>query len=107
MHCEDLIATPLNLGTSELISINGLVSITESTGGLELESTYDLDAPRGVAGRNSDNTFINQVLGWDPSTQSGRVSNPMNGSNSSIMIVCWAGKQSVIWVEPNTQRSIL
>ena len=37
MHCEDLIATPPNLGTSELISINGLVSITESTGGLELE----------------------------------------------------------------------
>ena len=68
MHCEKLIATPINLGTSELISINDLVSLAESLGGIKLQRHYDLNAPRGVAGRNSDNTFIKQVLGWEPST---------------------------------------
>lgn len=68
MHRDDLIATPINLGTSELISINDLVSVAENIGGIKLERTHDLDAPRGVAGRNSDNTLIQQVLGWEPST---------------------------------------
>jgi len=67
-HCEDLIATPINLGSSELISINDLVSLAEEIGGVKLERHYDLTAPRGVAGRNSDNTFIQQVLGWEPKT---------------------------------------
>ena len=68
MHCDELIATPINLGTSELVSINQLVSYIEEIGGVQLARTYKLDAPRGVAGRNSDNTFIRQVLGWEPST---------------------------------------
>jgi len=68
MHCEKLIATPINLGSSELIAINRLVDIAEEIGGVKLERTHDLDAPRGVAGRNSDNTFIKDVLGWEPST---------------------------------------
>jgi GDP-D-mannose 3',5'-epimerase len=67
-HCEKLIATPINLGSSELVSINDLVSIIEDIAGIKMERHYDLDAPRGVAGRNSDNTFIQQVLGWEPST---------------------------------------
>jgi GDP-D-mannose 3', 5'-epimerase len=66
MHCDDLIATPINLGTSELVSINHLVDYLEAIGGVRLERTYVLDAPRGVAGRNSDNTFIKQVLNWEP-----------------------------------------
>jgi nucleoside-diphosphate-sugar epimerase len=66
MHCDELIATPINLGSSELIAINELVSMAEEIGGVKLERKYDLDAPRGVAGRNSDNTFIKQVLGWEP-----------------------------------------
>ena len=66
MHCDELIATPINLGTSELISINNLVSQVEEIGGIKLERHYDLDAPRGVAGRNSDNSFIQQVLEWEP-----------------------------------------
>jgi nucleoside-diphosphate-sugar epimerase len=66
MHSPALIATPINLGTSELVSINELVSIIEEIGGVKLERHYKLDAPRGVAGRNSDNTFIKQVLGWEP-----------------------------------------
>lgn len=68
MHCEDLIATPINLGSNYLISINDLVSLAETIGGIKLERKYDLSAPKGVAGRNSDNTFIKQVLSWEPST---------------------------------------
>ncbi len=67
MHCDDLIATPINLGSSELVSINELVSYAEEIGGVELEREYDLDAPQGVAGRNSDNTFIKKTLDWEPS----------------------------------------
>jgi len=68
MHSEDLIATPINLGSSELVSINDLVSLIENIAGVKLERHYDLDAPQGVAGRNSDNTFIKQVLDWEPDT---------------------------------------
>jgi GDP-D-mannose 3',5'-epimerase len=66
MHCENLIATPINLGSSELISINDLVSMIEGIAGIELERSYKLDAPRGVAGRNSDNTMIKEILNWEP-----------------------------------------
>ena len=66
MHCDDLIAVPINLGSSELISIKDLVSMAEKIGGVELKRTHDLNAPTGVAGRNSDNTFIQKVLGWEP-----------------------------------------
>lgn len=68
MHCEELIATPINLGSSELVSINELVSLVEEIAGVKLERKYDLSAPRGVAGRNSDNTMIQRVLGWEPAT---------------------------------------
>jgi nucleoside-diphosphate-sugar epimerase len=68
MHSPELIATPINLGSSELVSINQLVSIVEEIAGATLVREYDLDAPKGVAGRNSDNTFIQQVLGWEPNT---------------------------------------
>jgi GDP-D-mannose 3',5'-epimerase len=68
MHCDELIATPINLGSSELVSINDLVSKVEKIAGIKLERHYDLSAPRGVAGRNSDNTFIRQVLNWEPNT---------------------------------------
>jgi nucleoside-diphosphate-sugar epimerase len=68
MHCDELIATPINLGSSELVSINTLVSKVEKIAGVKLKRSYELDAPRGVAGRNSDNTFIQQMLGWEPNT---------------------------------------
>ncbi len=67
-HCDDLIATPINLGSSELIQVNALVSIAEEIGGVKLKRSYDLGAPKGVAGRNSDNTMIKRVLGWEPTT---------------------------------------
>src|SRR2546422_7872092 len=57
-HCDDLIATPINLGSSELVSINELVAKVETIAGVTLARRYDLTAPRGVAGRNSDNSFI-------------------------------------------------
>jgi GDP-D-mannose 3', 5'-epimerase len=68
MHCDDLIATPINLGSSELVSINDLLSKVEKIAGVKLKRHYDLSAPRGVAGRNSDNTFIKQMLKWEPDT---------------------------------------
>jgi len=68
MHCDDLIATPINLGSSVLISINDLLSLVEDIAGVKLERKYDLDAPRGVAGRNSDNTLIKKILHWEPTT---------------------------------------
>ena len=68
MHTPELIATPINLGSSELVSINDLVSMVEEIAGVKLERSYKLDAPKGVAGRNSDNTMIQQVLGWEPNT---------------------------------------
>ncbi|MFO1477286.1 MAG: NAD-dependent epimerase/dehydratase family protein [Verrucomicrobiota bacterium] len=67
-HCDDLIATPINLGSSELVSINELLSKIEKIAGVKMNRKYDLGAPKGVAGRNSDNTFIQQVLGWEPNT---------------------------------------
>ncbi|MEN6575972.1 MAG: NAD-dependent epimerase/dehydratase family protein [Phycisphaerales bacterium] len=68
MHCDKLIATPINLGSNFLISVNDLVTLAEKIGGIKLDRRYDLDAPKGVGGRNSDNTFIQQILGWEPST---------------------------------------
>ena len=59
---------PLNLGSAELVSINRLVSIVEDISGLKLRRKYDLSAPQGVRGRNSDNTLIQEVYGWEPST---------------------------------------
>lgn len=68
MHCDQLIATPINLGSSELVSINQLVSLAEEIGGVKLTRRYAPNAPKGVAGRNSDNTFIRSVLNWEPNT---------------------------------------
>ena len=68
VHCDELIATPINLGSSELISVDHLVGLAEEIGGVKLNRKYDFSAPRGVAGRNSDNTFIKQIFGWEPST---------------------------------------
>ncbi len=57
---------PLNLGSDELVTINGLVDIVEDIAGIRLKRSYKLDAPKGVNGRNSDNTKIQQYLGWEP-----------------------------------------
>ncbi len=64
---ESEIHEPINLGSSELVTINQLVDIAEEIGGVKLERRYKLDAPKGVNGRNSDNTLIQKYLGWEPS----------------------------------------
>jgi nucleoside-diphosphate-sugar epimerase len=61
-------ADPINLGSSELVSINQLVDVVERIAGIRLERRYDLSAPKGVRGRNSDNTLIRREYGWEPST---------------------------------------
>ena len=61
------IEEPVNLGSSELVTINQLVDIAEGIAGIRLRRTYDLGAPRGVNGRNSDNSMILGRLGWEPS----------------------------------------
>ena len=60
---------PINLGSSELVSINQLVDIAEEIAGVKLQRHYKFDAPKGVAGRNSDNTKIRGYLGWEPDTR--------------------------------------
>ncbi len=64
---ESDIREPINLGSSELVTINQLVDIVEEIAGIKLKRTYKLDAPKGVNGRNSDNSKILQYLGWEPS----------------------------------------
>jgi GDP-D-mannose 3',5'-epimerase len=58
---------PVNLGSAELVTIDRLVDIVEDIAGLKLERRYDLDAPQGVRGRNSDNTLFRETYGWEPS----------------------------------------
>jgi len=65
--CESEIREPINLGSSELVTINQLVDIVEEIAGVKLTRTYNLKAPKGVNGRNSDNTKIKTYLGWEPS----------------------------------------
>jgi nucleoside-diphosphate-sugar epimerase len=65
---ESDVREPLNVGSSEMVSINDLVSIVEGIAGVKLRRRYDLGAPKGVRGRNSDNDRIYAQLGWEPST---------------------------------------
>ena len=63
------ILEPINLGSSELVTINQLVDIVERIAGVKLKRNYNLKAPKGVNGRNSDNTLIKKYLGWEPDTR--------------------------------------
>src|SRR5687767_12726207 len=60
------IIEPLNIGSSELVSINQLVDIVEEIAAIKLKRNYNLSAPKGVNGRNSDNTKILQLMKWEP-----------------------------------------
>lgn len=64
---ESDIHEPVNLGSSELVTINQLVDLVEEIAGIRLSRKYNLSAPKGVNGRNSDNTLIESYLGWEPS----------------------------------------
>jgi len=61
------VVEPINIGSSELVTINQLVDMVEEIAGIRVERKHNLAAPKGVNGRNSDNTRIQQVLGWEPS----------------------------------------
>lgn len=65
---ESEIREPINLGSSELVTINELIEIVEDIAGIRVKRNYDLSKPQGVNGRNSDNTKIKQYLGWEPGT---------------------------------------
>lgn len=67
MIFESDVHEPLNLGSSELVSINELVDIVEQIAGVTLRRIYKPEAPKGVNGRNSDNTKMRQNFGWEPS----------------------------------------
>lgn len=67
MIAQSNVTAPLNLGSSELVTINSLVDILEEIAGVKLKRHYKLDAPKGVNGRNSDNTLIHHHFHWEPS----------------------------------------
>ncbi len=62
------VAEPLNIGSSEVVTINQLVALISEIAGIEVTTSHDLTAPQGVRGRNSDNTLIRERLDWEPST---------------------------------------
>jgi nucleoside-diphosphate-sugar epimerase len=62
------IVDPINIGSSEMVTIDRLVDLAEEIAGIEVKRNYKLDAPKGVRGRSSDNTLIKSKLGWEPST---------------------------------------
>jgi len=63
---ESDFSDPINLGRSELVSINGMIEMISDIAGVKVERQHNLDAPQGVRGRNSDNTLILEKLGWEP-----------------------------------------
>lgn len=66
---SDTFWDPINLGSDEGVTINQLVDIVEDIAGIKLKRKYNLDAPKGVNGRNSDNTLILEKFGWEPDTK--------------------------------------
>ncbi len=69
MLTESDFVEPINIGSSEMVTINQLVDLVEDIAGIKLERRYNLSAPKGVNGRNSDNTLIQKTFGWQPSTK--------------------------------------
>src|ERR1700754_771681 len=87
------IIQPLNIGSDELVSINRLVDIVEKIAGVKLRRSYKLDAPKGVRGRNSDNTLIRQLMNWAPSI---RLEDGMEKTYKWIYDEMTSGKVSVV-----------
>jgi nucleoside-diphosphate-sugar epimerase len=67
MLIENNFRDPINIGSSEKVTINQLVDIAEKIAGINLKRKYNLSAPKGVNGRNSDNTLIKKTFNWEPS----------------------------------------
>lgn len=64
---ESRVTRPLNIGSNEIVTINELVDLVSAAAGKHLRKIHELDRPQGVRGRNSDNTLIRSLLGWEPS----------------------------------------
>ena len=60
------ISDPINIGSDEMVTINELVDIVEEIADIRLSRKYNLDAPKGVRGRSSDNTLIKSLFNWSP-----------------------------------------
>ena len=86
---ESDIREPLNIGSSEMVSINELTRIIEKIAGITLNPIYDLSAPKGVRGRNSDNSKILKLLNWEP-----RIS-----LNEGL-------KETYLWVEQQVDKKL-
>jgi nucleoside-diphosphate-sugar epimerase len=90
---ESDIVEPLNIGSDELVSINRLVDIVEKIAGVKLKRSYKLDAPKGVRGRNSDNTLIKKLMNWAPSI---RLEDGMEKTYKWIHDEMTSGRRSVV-----------
>jgi GDP-D-mannose 3', 5'-epimerase len=90
---ESDIIEPLNIGSDELVTINRLVDIVEEIAGVKLKRSYKLDAPKGVRGRNSDNTLIKQLMDWAPSV---RLEDGMEKTYRWIYDEMTSGRTSVV-----------
>jgi nucleoside-diphosphate-sugar epimerase len=64
---ESNVTDPINIGSDQAVTINQLVGLVEEIAGVRLERRYNPNAPVGVRGRNSDNTYVVKALGWKPS----------------------------------------
>ena len=96
---ESDIIEPLNIGSDELVTINRLVDIVEEIAGITLKRSYKLDAPKGVRGRNSDNTLIKKLLNWAPSI---RLEDGLEKTYKWIYDQMSSGKASVANTGPPT-----
>jgi nucleoside-diphosphate-sugar epimerase len=57
---------PLNIGSDKMVTIDEVADIIAEIAGIRIEKNYNLDGPQGVRGRNSDNTKVKEILGWEP-----------------------------------------
>jgi GDP-D-mannose 3', 5'-epimerase len=95
---ESDIIEPLNIGSDELVTINRLVDIVEEIAGVKLKRSYQLDAPKGVRGRNSDNTLIKKLMNWAPSI---RLEDGMEKTYRWIYDEMSSGRPSVVNAVPH------
>ena len=65
---ESDVTEPINIGSNEMVSVEGLIEIVEDIAGIKVKRNYDTTMPQGVWGRNSDNTKIIERLQWEPTT---------------------------------------
>jgi GDP-D-mannose 3', 5'-epimerase len=95
---ESDIIEPLNIGSDELVTINRLVDIVEEIAGVKLKRFYKLDAPKGVRGRNSDNTLVQKLMNWAPSI---RLEDGMEKTYRWIYDEMNSGRTSVVNAMPH------